>query len=124
MPQNLIDFMVGEGLSYQALFGEKKLRFTEETILPGEIVYILGAARKRLAREESFAASEIDADYPGELGDIAIARSETEKIFIISDKSQKQLVNSFNWWVILGIFGGPILSVCCIWYLLVRFKVI
>lgn len=42
---------------------------------------------------------------------VIITRGETEKIYIISDHSQKGLTESLKWQSILGVFGGAILSI-------------
>ena len=73
--------------------------------------------------EHDLLSGELTAEHAGELEDVVVAKGETEKTFIISDESQKQLDNSFGWRIIAGIFGGSALTIFCLGYLLFRFKI-
>jgi single-stranded DNA-binding protein len=63
--------------------------------------------------------SQATEDIP----DVVIGQGETEKTFIVSNKSQEDLDQSFAWQMIGGIFGGATVTVACLWYLLVRFGI-
>ena len=47
LPDNLVDFMDSNGLSYQGILGNYQLRFKEWFIEPDEAVYVLGTAEKK-----------------------------------------------------------------------------
>jgi len=64
----------------------------------------------RVRIEQELLEEELKSGQSGELIDIIIGRVDTEKIFIISDCSQKGLVDKLFWQSILGIFGGAILA--------------
>ena len=63
--------------------------------------------------------SQATEDIP----DVVIGQGETEKTFIVSNKSQEDLDQSFAWQMIGGILGGAMATVVCLWYLLVRFGI-
>lgn len=65
----------------------------EYFILPGEEVYVLGTAA-------------IDKTAPGE---IAVEQGENERMFLISDHSEKELLSSFRWQMIGGFAFGVVL---------------
>ncbi len=50
--------------------------------------------------------------------DVIVAKGDTEKVFIISDRSQKELVQALFWQAIFGIYGGGILALFGLWLLL------
>jgi hypothetical protein len=54
--------------------------------------------------------------------DVVISQGETEKVFMISDYSQKDLTQQLMWQAFFGVFGGAILSLAMLWYLLSRFN--
>ncbi|MCC6758981.1 MAG: hypothetical protein IT395_05095 [Candidatus Omnitrophica bacterium] len=73
--------------------------------------------------EHDLLQSEVSSAASSQLPDVVIARGDVERIFIISDKSQKELGAVLGWQVIGGVFGGAVVSVACLWYLLVRFHI-
>ncbi|PIU41161.1 MAG: hypothetical protein COS99_07425 [Candidatus Omnitrophica bacterium CG07_land_8_20_14_0_80_42_15] len=56
--------------------------------------------------EEELKSSEVTTSSP----EIIIAKGEAEKIFILSDYSQKDLIGKLLWQSILGIYGGAALA--------------
>lgn len=112
IPSNLIDFMAGNGISYGGFFGNSTMRFTERNIKPGEQVFVLGTAKKN----DNASAAQPD--------DVVIGLGETEKTFIISDKSQKDLDQSLGGQIVWGILGGAAAALFCLWYILTRFGII
>ncbi|MDI6758923.1 MAG: hypothetical protein QMD94_04555 [Candidatus Omnitrophota bacterium] len=54
--------------------------------------------------------------------DVIIGKGDTEKIFIISNRSEKELIKKLFWESLLGIYGGAALSLASLGYLLVRLK--
>lgn len=53
--------------------------------------------------------------------DVIITAGDVEKIFMISDHSEKELIKRLSWECLLGIYGGAGLSLLLLGYLLVRF---
>jgi hypothetical protein len=74
--------------------------------------------------EKDLLDEELKFGQPQELADVAIGKGQTEKVFIISKSSQKDLLKSLFWQSLLGIFGGGVLAVVCFLGLLMYFKVI
>jgi len=61
--------------------------------------------------------------YEGEdPADVILTKGDIEKIFIISDYSQKELVKKLSWQALGGVFGGAILALLMLAYLLSRLK--
>lgn len=68
--------------------------------------------------EQALLEEELKSGQLGELIDIIIGKGDTEKIFIISDSSQKGLIDKLFWESIFGIFGGAILAAVALVFLL------
>lgn len=56
--------------------------------------------------------------------DVFIAKGKHEKIFIISDQSEKEVIQKLSWETALSIFGGAALSLATLAYLLFRLKMV
>lgn len=166
LPQNLIQFMEYNKISYRGLFGSHRLRFTEWYICPDESVYVLGVAKKckdflraqeqklvqklEELKNDSGKMKKIDLNQDGkismeewdiarkkieqeilqetlkscknpELADVVVGKGEVEKIFIISDHSEKKLISSLAMEAGMGIFGGAVLALGTLFFLLLRF---
>lgn len=53
-------------------------------------------------------------NIPDHLQDIVIGKGELDKHFLISNKSEKELVDSYKYRIFFSIFGGVILSLVCL----------
>ncbi len=63
----------------------------------------------------------INIEQPIE-GNVVIAKSKEEKIFMLSEQSQKDLLAYFSRYSKLKIFGGPLLACLSIYYLIYSFQ--
>jgi hypothetical protein len=54
------------------------------------------------------------------LADIVIAKGVQQQVFIISDESQKSLITRLGAEAALGVYGGPILTILCLCYMIWR----
>jgi len=115
IPDIIAAFMDKNGISHKAWIGTRSLRFKEWFIHPGEEVYVLGSAKP--APEEARAHGS-----PENPVDVVIGRGDTERIFMISDCSEKELLRKLSKKCLWGIYGGAALSLALLWYLLVRFR--
>ena len=79
-------------------------------------------ARRKVEREVLEQA--LKSSKNPELADVVIGKGETEKTFIISEHSQKGLTAKLSTEANLGIFGGAVLSVVTLWFLLIRFGIL
>jgi hypothetical protein len=96
------------GISTERWVGSKTLRCRESSILPEEQVYVLGTAHEHHgAREQVENAARI---YIG---------SSQDHEFIISDRSEKDLLSRLRWQVLAFMVGGLTLASTC---LIVIFK--
>ncbi|MEM7815809.1 MAG: GIDE domain-containing protein [Candidatus Aenigmatarchaeota archaeon] len=108
-PSQVVSFLKAHKLSHEDFLGiNKHMRYTEWFIGPGEKIYILGTATDNPNVKLSSKGTE----------NIIIKRGENEKIFYVSDKSEKEILSSLGWKVIVGVFGGAILTVVCLGFLI------
>lgn len=170
LPENLITFMDGSGISYRGWLAVRRLRFTEWYIKEGDNVYVIGTAGKsqehsvdydnrqkqlmqriKELKEDPGKMREIDtnkdgtvdaqeweqavAKIEGELAqqlvdvplaenpvDLIVTKGEEEKMYMISDESEKELLNKLAWQCFLGIYGGAALSLGMLAYLIFRLR--
>ena len=91
------------GISTERWMGSKTLRCREALILPEEQIYVLGTAHEHHgARERVENSARL---YIG---------SSRDHEFIISDRSEKDLLSRLRWQVLACGVGGLILSVSCL----------
>jgi hypothetical protein len=116
IPPHLEQYLGKQGVSCHGFLGfDKKMRFSERNFRIGETVYVLGVCRAFNGMPRVVPAGVADntcvakGNRPGDL-------------FILSDKSQKQLVNSYGWQAFFGVFGGVTLIGVSFYFLLVLLK--
>jgi len=108
LPEETILGLLKLGVPVEGWFGEKTLRCGESCILPDETVYVLGTAQ-----ENKSAADSMENSARLYIG------SSRDNEFIISDRSEKELLSTLRWQVYAFLGGGPALAVLC---LLLLFK--
>ena len=91
------------GISVDGWLGEKTIRCSESCILPEEMVYVLGTAQ-----ENRGAAESTDNSARLYIG------SSRDDEFIISDRSERELLSGLRWQVLAFLGGGPALAVLCL----------
>jgi len=103
--------LVALGLDPHGFLGmHKQLRCTEEYLCPGDTIYIMGEAAKNPLVELSSTGS----------GNLCIQKGAAP-FFCMSDKSEKELLSSMGGQMYLFLYGGPILSVACLFILIGHF---
>jgi hypothetical protein len=108
LPPSAIDGLTRLGISTERWIGSKTLRCREAFIQPEEQVYVLGTAHEQLGAKELIENSA--RLYIG---------SSREHEFIISDRSEKDLLSRLRWQVLAYGAGGLALASTC---LIVIFK--
>jgi Zn-finger nucleic acid-binding protein len=103
LPEETILGLLKLGVSVEGWFGEKTLRCSESCILPDETVYVMGTAQ-----ENKSAADSTENSARLYIG------SSRDNEFIISDRSEKELLSSLQWQVYAFLGGGPALAVLCL----------
>jgi hypothetical protein len=83
--------------------GSKTLRCRESLILPEEQVYVLGTAHEHLDAREG--AENLARIYIG---------SSRDHEFIISDRSEKDILSRLHWQVLAFGVGGLTLAATCL----------
>ena len=108
LPEATILGLLRLGIVVDGWSGEKTIRCSETFILPDETVYVMGTAQERQG-----AAENTDNSARLYIG------SSRDHEFIISDRSEKELLSGLQWQVWASIGGGPVLALLC---LLLMFK--
>jgi Zn-finger nucleic acid-binding protein len=103
LPEQTLQGLSKLGITVDGWFGEKTLRCSEASILPEETVYVLGTAQ-----ENRGAAESTDNSARLYIG------SSRDHNFIISDRSEKELLSRLRWQVLAFLGGGPALAVLCL----------
>jgi Zn-finger nucleic acid-binding protein len=93
------------GIVSSGWLSSKTLRCTERFILPEERVYVLGTAQ------------EGDQDESANEARLFIGR-HPDGLFMISDRSERDLLFKLQWQVLALLYGGPALTAACVWGLL------
>ena len=91
------------GHSADGWWGQKTLRCSEAYVLPEETVYVLG-----VAHEKPGAAGSAENSARLYIG------SSRDQEFIISDRSEKELLFRLRWQVFVLLAGGPGLAGTCL----------
>ncbi|HJW97036.1 MAG TPA: GIDE domain-containing protein [archaeon] len=112
-PEQVYDFLDRNGIAYKGLLGiGKHMRYTEWFIEPKEKLYVMGTAADN---------PNVKLTAKG-MENVIIKKGENEGAFYVSDKSEKDILSSLNWTIILGVFGGAALAVGCLAFLIFYFQ--
>lgn len=103
LPDQAIVGLSRLGISPDGCLGRKTLRCSEACILPEETVYVLG-----VAHEKPGASGSTENSARLYIG------SSRDQEFIISDRSEKELLSRLRWQVFALLAGGPSLAVTCL----------
>ncbi|HCM41849.1 MAG TPA: hypothetical protein DIS66_00840 [Candidatus Omnitrophica bacterium] len=96
------------GIDPKGFLGVKKsLRCAETYIAPGDLIYVMGSACPAVSGEFSECGHE----------NLCI-RKDNAPIFFISDHSEKELLKNLGRQMIFMLYGGPILTVVCLFLLI------
>lgn len=102
--ENVMRFLKKHNIKHKTFLGfNKRMRFREYIIEPNDKLYAMGTAGDNPYVE--------DATTMHGVKDIMIQKGKNEKIFYISDKSEKGILKVFRWRIVCGIFGGGALIV-------------
>src|SRR5438132_9679239 len=104
-------------MSFEGFLGmNKKMRYREYYLAPGDNVFILGTAGDNPFVKPAEAKIETE--------NILIQKGDTGQDYYISDRSKKDVVEEFRNKMILGIYGGGLLSIACLASILIYFGLI
>lgn len=96
------------GISAQGFLGmDKSLRCSESYVLPGDRIYVMGTA-----------CPQTGGEYSAQGADNLCLRKEGDSFFCISDESEKELRASLSRKMYFYLYGGPALTVCCLYFLI------
>ena len=108
LPEATILGLLKLGIAVDGWLGDKTIRCGETLILPDEPVYVMGTAQEHRSVADS-------TDYSAQL----YIGSSRDDEFLISDRSEKELLAGLQWQLWASIGGGPALALLC---LLLMFK--
>ncbi|MDD2714650.1 MAG: hypothetical protein PHW04_02020 [Candidatus Wallbacteria bacterium] len=131
LPAELTAFLKQKHINYESLFGgHRRLRFTEIFIAPNDGLYILGTAAFWQKKADADNLDNPDPDLAAQMKSMALEDNKCvasirkgEQWFYLSDSSEKDILSSLGWWAPFAIFGGPLLTLVCMIYLLFRLGV-
>jgi hypothetical protein len=108
-PPQVVSFLKANRIAHEGFLGiNKQMRYTEYFIGPKEKVYVMGTASDN---------PDVKLTAKG-MENIIIKKGENEKMFYVSDKSEKEILSSLGWKVILGVLGGAALTVGCLAFII------
>ncbi|HLD18910.1 MAG TPA: GIDE domain-containing protein, partial [Candidatus Nanoarchaeia archaeon] len=108
-------FMSVEGMSHEGWFGiNKKMRYSESYIAPGDSLYVMGIAGDNPKVKDGSANSN--------QADIMIQKGKG--FFYISDQPEKKVLSKLRWRCYLGIAGGAALIIGCLAILFSQFNIL
>jgi len=108
-PSQVLSFLKMQKIAHDSFLGfNKHMRYTEWFIGPKERIYVLGTASDN---------PDVKLTAKG-MENVIIRRGENDRTFYVSDKSEKDILKSMNWKMILGVFGGAALTVGCLAFLI------
>ena len=101
-PKQVLDFLNAQRIAHDSFLGfNKHMKYTEWFISPGDKLYVLGTAAENRGKATGALHTER----------VIIRKGENEKLFYVSDKSEKDILKSLGWKSALGVFGGAALIV-------------
>ncbi len=102
------DGLIDIGIDPHGFLGlHKELRCSETFICPGDPIYALGTAAINVSSDGSQTGCE----------NLCIQKGPGI-FFCLSDKSEKELLASMGWKMYLYLYGGPVLTVTCLFFLI------
>ena len=72
--------------------------------------------------ESALLQKELESAQKNELHDVVIGKGDHDKVFIISNHSKEKLIKMLSWQSALGIFGGVLIMLVSLCYILCRFN--
>lgn len=117
LPDSLKEYLEADGIKTTDLLGfSYSFRLMEYDIEIGDKLYLLGTAGKNPYDDPN--VFEADVEH------VMIQKGDNNDRFIISEKSEKELLMELTRNSFLGIFGGGALSIVCLFLLLMFFELL
>ena len=121
VPECYTRYMDQEHLGFQLVWRMSSLRFRERIIEEGQRVFVIGTAMPRpqaldVSQDSLLEATGTDGPHEQRMRELqsqaaaTIRRGENEKIFIISQESERDLALTLGLRAYAGMFGGPALT--------------
>ncbi len=89
-PENVKNFLKGINMNFEGVFGmNRRLRYSEYIIRPGQNVYITGTAGDNPKVKEGTAVKGVD--------DVMIQAGSNKNLYFICDKPEKEVLKRLKW---------------------------
>lgn len=107
------EFCTRMGVGSRNFLGfQKKMRYTESFVAPGDTIYVLGEVGDNpYVAEGTGVKNEAD---------LMIHKGPSVPTYFISDRSEKEVLSHHRWTSLLQVWGGPVLNIGCLIYLVGR----
>jgi hypothetical protein len=117
LPDSLKEYLEADGIKTKDILGFSfSFRFMEYDIEVGDKLYLLGTAGKNPFDDPYL--FEADVEH------VMIQKGDNNDKFIISEKSEKEILTELTTNSLLGIFGGGALTIVCLFFLLMFFELL
>ncbi len=121
LPECYAQYMSDQNLALRALWRTGTMRFRERSLEPGQPLFVLGTAGPRahavaVSDDEPLAATGTDDARPNPIRELdhatvaVIRRGESERTFLLSEQSQRDLMLTLGLRSWAELLGGPILT--------------
>lgn len=101
----IVAYLKGIDLEFEGVFGaNKSMRYTEYLLVDGQPIYVMGYAGKNPDVKSSVKNEET----------IMVQKSGADATFMITTKSEKELLQVLRWKAIGGWLGGGALATVCL----------
>ena len=108
-PAHVKEFLKANDISHDSFLGlNKRMRYREYLIEPGDTVYIMGSSANNPVIEHS------TDDHTSKL---IIQKGENQKFYYISDQSEKKVISSLKWQAFSEVVIGAIICIVSLAYI-------
>jgi len=117
LPDSLNEYLESDGIKAKDMLGfSHSFRFMEYDIEVGDRLYLLGTAGKNPYDDPNIFEADVE--------NVMIQKGDNNDKFIISEKSEKEILKELTRNSFLGIFGGGGLSIVCLFLLMAFFDLL
>jgi len=108
-PSQVLSFLKMQKIAHDSFLGfNKHMRYTDWFIGPKDKLYVMGTAADN---------PNVKLTAKG-MENVIIKKGENDKVLYVSDRSEKDVLKSLNWKIMLGVFGGGALTLGCLAFLI------
>lgn len=115
--ENIMEYLKANSISTRDFFHfDYTMRFREYDIEVDDKLFVLGTAGENPFKQEAQSVDHTE--------DIMIQKGQDKQMFLISEKSEKEVLKELNMKTLLGLLGGGALTVGCLFLILLVFNLL